>query len=110
MSQAQEKAQKNYDEKNPVITFRIGKENYIILKENAKLAGKSDREYCKEILNQHLNKRNEEDNSWIDRETYDRLMKYSEVVELPVKEIIKESIIEYLDRKGSKIKRLFGFK
>lgn len=46
----------------------------------------------------------------IDRETYDRLIKYSEAVELPIKEIIKESIVEYLDRKGSKIKRLFGLK
>ena len=46
----------------------------------------------------------------IDRESYDRLMKYSEAVGLPVKEIIKDSIIEYLDKKGSKIKRLFGLK
>lgn len=46
----------------------------------------------------------------IDRETYDRLMKYSEAVEVPIKEIIKESIVEYLDRKGSKIKRLFRLK
>jgi hypothetical protein len=46
----------------------------------------------------------------IDRETYDRLKKYSDAVDIPIKDIIKESIIEYLDRKGSKIKRLFGLK
>jgi len=46
----------------------------------------------------------------IDRETYDRLMKYSETAEIPVKEIVKDSIVEYLDKKSSKFKRLFGIK